>query len=237
MENIFWATNLLVQDNPLLKRGMSEFISRLASIGETDRERFRAGMEYLRKLDSTRSAKEIYALFVEALTARLAANRDEAGLALLQEAADRLLECADERKAHNWATVTMDCRTGEKKDYSQEAAAWDKARRAFGDLMNAVMEGVPLAEKARKKELVDAINTATVTGGYTLRAKVWKGYGKERIYINVSDPDGKPQPESLYLEGDEIHWKGGKPDPRPVWADEVVAVIRKAAEACAPDGQ
>lgn len=227
MENIFWATKMLVQDNPLLKRGMSEFISRLASIGETERERFRAGMESLKRLDAARSAKEIYALFVEALTARLAANGDESGLALLEEAADRLLECAEERKAHNWATITMDCRTGEKKDFSKEAAAWDKARRAFGDLMNGVLEGVPLAEKARKKELVDAINAATVTGGYTLRAKAWKGYGKERIYVNVSDPEGKPQPESLYLEGGKVFWKGGKPDPRPVWADEVVDIIKK----------
>lgn len=227
MENIFWATKLTVEGNPTLKRGMSEFISHLASIGETEEERFRAGMESLKRLDATRSAKEIYALFVEALTARLAANGDNSGLALLEEAADRLLECTKERKDHNWSTVTMDCRTGEKKDYTQEAAAWDKARRAFGDLLNGVLEGVPLAEKARKKELVETINAATVTGGYTLRAKVWKGYKKERIYVTVSAPDGKPQPESLYLEDGKVFWKGGKPDPRPAWADEVVAVIKR----------
>lgn len=88
--------------------------------------------------------------------------------------------------------------------------------------------------------IIETINTATVTGGYTLQAKLWKGHEKERIYVTVTDSDGKPQPESLYIEmyieNRGIFWDW-EPDPRPDWMDEVVNVIWKAVGACAPDGQ
>ena len=88
MNNIFKAVQILVNNNPTLKMGIVQVGASLAAIGGTEKERFKADADYWDRAEAAKTPTEQEALFMEALTKRLAVNGDDAGMGLIEAAAE-----------------------------------------------------------------------------------------------------------------------------------------------------
>ena len=227
MRNIFRAVQILANNNPTLKMGVVQIGASLAATGATEREKFRADADYWDRAEAAKTPAEHEALFMEALTKRLAVNGDEAGMGLIEAAADEMLKCFEEREAHRWVGISYDCKTGISTDYTAESEAWHAALKAFAGLLDSVINGIPTAQKVSAERLAEKVSKLVV-GGYSLRGKAWMKYGKERVYVTVFDADENAQAETLYLEKGKAFWKY-KPRTLPEWADEVIAALEAVA--------
>lgn len=227
MNNIFKAVQVLVKSNPTLKMGIVQIGASLAATGATEREKFRADADYWDRAEAAKTPAEHEALFMEALTKRLAVNGDEAGMGLIEAAADEVLKCFEEREAHRWVGISYDCETGVTSDYTTEDKAWHAACQALAGLLDSVIDGIPTGRKISADGLAEKVSRLVV-GGYSLQGKAWTKYGKERIYVTVFDADENAQAETLYLEKGKAFWKC-KPRTCPEWADEVIAALEAAA--------
>lgn len=227
MSNIFKAAQILINNNPTLKMGIIQVGASLSAIGGTEEERFMADADYWDRAEAAKTPAEHEALFMEALTKRLAVNDDEAGMGLIEAAADEVLKCLEERKAHGWAGISYDCKTGVTSDYTAENAAWHAALKALAGLLDSVIDGIPTGQRISAEGLAEKVSKLVV-GGYSLRGKAWMKYGKERIYVTVFDANENAQAETLYLEKGKAFWKF-RPRAIPEWADEVIAALEAAA--------
>ena len=83
-------------------------------------------------------------------------------------------------------------------------------------------------EKTRDRlsEMVKKIASAEIKG-YKVLPKVWKNYGRTRIYVKLHDTAGKRQDGELYLDigKGKVAWVS-EPDPLPAWADAVILEIK-----------
>lgn len=227
MSNIFKAVQILASNNPTLKMGVVQIGATLAATGATEREKFRADADYWDRAEAAKTPAEHEALFMEVLTKRLALNGDEAGMGLIEAAADEVLKCLEERKAHGWAGISYDCKTGVTSDYTAENAAWHAALKTLAGLLDSVIDGIPTGQRISAEGLAEKVSKLVV-GGYSLRGKAWMKYGKERIYVTVFDANENAQAETLYLEKGKAFWKF-RPRAIPEWADEVIAALEAAA--------
>lgn len=227
MSNIFKAVQILVKNNPTLKMGIIQVGASLFAIGDTEKERFKADADYWDRAEAAKTPAEHEALFMEALTKRLAVNGDEAGMALIEAAADEVLKCLEEREAHRWVGISYDCQTGTTSDYTAEEKAWHAALNALAGLLDSAINGIPTGRKISAEELAEKVSKLVV-GGYSLRGKAWMKYGKERIYVTVFDANENAQAETLYLEKGKAFWKY-KPRTLPEWADEVITALEAVA--------
>ena len=172
------------------------------------------------------------ARFMEVLKKKLAKGENdvEAAIAIINEAAKALIACFEERCSHNWKISSYDCKSGqETKNYETEQKAWSDALSEFNTILDTVKEGGNFVHALHLKRIAARINRAeAVEGGYFAKAKIWRGKGKVRIYVNVYDADGKPQLSSLYIESGAVYWQYGEPRKRPVWADGIIAVMKAA---------
>ena len=227
MNNIFKATQILCNNNPTLKMGIIQVGASLSAVGATEKERFKADADYWDRAEAAKTPAEHEAIFMEALTKRLAVNGDEAGMGLIEAAADEMLKCFEEREAHRWVGISYDCETGVTSDYTTEEKAWHTARKALAGFLDSVIDGISTAQKVSAEGLAEKVSKLAV-GGYSLRGKAWMKYGKERVYVTVFDADENAQAETLYLEKGKAFWKY-KPRTLPEWADEVIAALEAVA--------
>lgn len=218
MNNIFKAVQILVKNNPTLKMGIIQVGASLSAVEAAD---------YWDRAEAAKTPEEHETLFMEALTKRLAVNGDEAGMGLIEAAANEVLKCFEEREAHGWAGNSYDCKTGISTDYTAENAAWHAALRALAGLLDSVIEGIPTAQKVSAEGLAEKVSKLAI-GVYSLRGKAWMKYGKERVYVTVFDAGENAQAEILYLEKGKAFWKY-KPRALPEWADEVITALEAVA--------
>jgi len=169
--------------------------------------------------DSPKDAQD--AFFMEALEKKLADSETDvpAAIALIEKVAKELVTCTEERKAHDWVEKSATV------DYTAENAAWHAALSEMRRVIETVQEGGDFVRTIALKRAVGKIDAAPIDGGYIARAKLWRGKGKTRIYVNVYDADGKPQLATPYLEDGAVYWQYGEPRKRPVWAESVIAAM------------
>lgn len=163
------------------------------------------------------------ACFMEVLKERLEMGETNipAAIAIIEEAAQTLVDRCEERNEHNWV-----CKS-DTADYTADSKAFEAALAEMNRILDTVKEGGNFVRAISLKRTASKINSASIDGGYSVSAKIWHGKGKVRIYVNVYDANGKPQLATPYLEDGAVRWQV-EPRTRPVWADSVVAAMKAA---------